>query len=95
MTVVIINSSNSPAQATINSPAQPVGIASWQTFTSSNGSYWQTSTNTITNGSAIVSVPGYGVVTLYGQAPPILSAAPAGEGLLNLFWPPSANGLLL
>jgi hypothetical protein len=95
MTVVIINSSNSPVQATINSPAQPVGIRSWLTFTSSNGSYWQPSTNSITDGTANVNVPGYGVVTLYGMAPPTLSVAPAGEGLVNLFWPPSANGFLL
>ncbi|HEV7925258.1 MAG TPA: hypothetical protein VGR14_07885 [Verrucomicrobiae bacterium] len=95
MTVVIINSSNSPVQATINSPARPVGIESWLTFTSSNGSYWQPSTNTITNGAANVTVPGYGVVTLYGIAPPALSVAPAANGLLNLLWPPSANGFTL
>jgi O-glycosyl hydrolase len=69
MTVVLINSSNSPIQAVINSPAQPAGIPSWQTFTSSSGSYWQISTTSITNGYANVSIPGYGVVTLYGVAP--------------------------
>jgi len=95
MTVVVINSSNSPVQTVINSPAQPAGIASWQTFTSSNGSYWKISTNTITNGNANVSIPGHGVVTLYGVAPPTLSAALAANGPLNLFWPPSANGFLL
>jgi hypothetical protein len=95
MTIVLINATNSPAQATINSPAQPAGITSWQTFTSSDGSYWQASTNAIANASAVVSVPGYGVVTLYGMAPPVLSAASAGNGALNLFWPPSANGFLL
>jgi hypothetical protein len=95
MTVVIINASNSPAQVVVNSPAEPAGITSWQTFTSSDGSYWQSSTNTITHGSANVTVPGYGVVTLYGMTPPKLSAAPAGHGALNLFWPPTANGFLL
>ncbi len=95
MTIVLINSTNSPAQATINSPAQPAGITSWQTFTSSSGSYWQASTKTITNGAANVSVPGYGVVTLYGMAPPVLSAAPAPNGFLNLLWPPSASGFVL
>jgi hypothetical protein len=95
MTIVLVNSSNTPAQAVINSPAHPAGILSWQTFTSSNGSYWQASTNTITNGTANVSVPGYGVVTLYGLAPPVLSAALAPNGQFNLFWPPSANGFLL
>ncbi len=95
MTVVIINSSNAAVQAVINSPATPAGIGSWQTFTSSSGSYWQSSTNLITNGTANVSVPGFGVVTLYGMMPPKLSAAPAANGLLNLLWPPSANGFLL
>jgi hypothetical protein len=95
LTIVLINATNIPAQATINSPAQPAEITSWQTFTSSNGSYWQASTNAIANGSAVVSVPGYGVVTLYGMAPPVLSAAQASNGALSLFWPPSANGFVL
>jgi O-glycosyl hydrolase len=95
MTVVIINSSNSPVQAVINSPLEPAGIASWETFTSSHDSYWQVSTNPIKNGSASISIPAYGVVTLYGVAPPMLSAAPAANGVLNLFWPPTADGFLL
>jgi hypothetical protein len=95
MTVVLINATNSPVEAVINSPAQPAGITSWQTFTSSNGSYWQISTNTITNGEAIVSVPGYGVVTLYGVGNPTLGVSLAGNGELNLFWPPTAIGYVL
>jgi O-glycosyl hydrolase len=95
MTVVLINATNTAVQAVVNSPAQPVGITSWQTFTSSNGSYWQSSTNAITNGTATVSVPGYGVVTLYGVGPPAMSASLAANGQLNLFWPPTANGLVL
>jgi hypothetical protein len=95
MTVVLINSTNSPVQAVLNSPAQPAGIASWQTFTSSSGNYWQISTNTITQGQAIVSIPAYGVVTLYGMAPPALSGVLASNGQINLFWPPSANGFQL
>jgi hypothetical protein len=95
MTVVLINSTNSPVEAVLNSPAQPPGIVSWQSFTSSSGSYWQISTNTITNSQANVSVPAYGVVTLYGMAPPVLSGALASNGHLELFWPPSANGFVL
>jgi glucuronoarabinoxylan endo-1,4-beta-xylanase len=95
MTVVLINATNSPIQAVVNSPAAPAGIASWQTFTSSNGSYWQPSTNIITNGEATVSVPGYGVVTLYGVAPPRLTGTLTADGQLNLLWPPTANGFLL
>jgi O-glycosyl hydrolase len=75
MTVVLINSSSSPVQAVVNSPSEPAGIPFWQTFTSSSGSYWQVSTTPITNGSANVSIPGYGVVTLYGVVPSGLSLA--------------------
>ena len=95
MTVVLINATNSPVQAVINSPAQPAGITSWQTFTSSDGNYWQISTNTITNGEATVSVPGYGVVTLYGVGNPTLSVSLAENGQLSLFWPPTATGYVL
>jgi len=95
MTVVIINASNSPVQAVVNSPPKPEGISFWQTFTSSSGSYWQASTNLIFQGSVTVSVPAYGVVTLYGVAPPRLSATFASNGLVDLFWPPTASGFLL
>jgi hypothetical protein len=95
MTVVLINSSNSPVEAVIDSPSEPVGIESWQTFTSSSGSYWQMATNRITNGVASISVPGYGVVTLYGMGPPTLGATSPALGRLNLFWAPSASGFAL
>jgi hypothetical protein len=95
MTLVLINATNTPVQAVINSPAQPVGIKAWQTFTSSNGSYWQTSITGITNGQANVSVPDYGVVTLYGVAPPPLIATMTSGGQLSLSWSPSANGFQL
>ncbi|MGC9943401.1 MAG: hypothetical protein ABSE48_16360 [Verrucomicrobiota bacterium] len=95
MTVVIINASNSPVRAVINSPPKPGGIASWQTFASSNGSYWQASTNAVSNGRVSINIPAYGVVTLYGVAPPSLSAAATTNGFLNLFWPPTASGFLL
>jgi O-glycosyl hydrolase len=92
MTIVLINATNTPVTATINSPAQPAGIPYWQTFTSSAGAYWQASTNQITQGKASVTVPGYGVVTLYGVAPHPLGAVLAPSGNLALQWPPSANG---
>jgi hypothetical protein len=95
LTVVIINSSNSPVSAVVDSPTRPAGIPFWQAFTSSNGSYWQVSTNFINQGSATVTIPAYGVVTLYGIAPPQLSASMAANGSLNLFWPPTASGFLL
>ena len=95
MTVVLLNATNTPVQVVVHSPAQPVGLKSWQTFTSSDGSYWQTSSISITQGLASVGVPGYGVVTLYGLAPPRLTAALTAGGQLNLSWPPSANAFQL
>jgi hypothetical protein len=91
MTVVLINATNTAVQAVVNSPARPAGIQAWQTFTSSNGSYWQTSIAGITNGQAVVNVPGYGVVTLYGLARPRLTASLTASRQLSLSWPPSAN----
>lgn len=95
MTVVLINATNTPVQAVVNSPAQPAGIKTWQTFTSSSGSYWQASATGITNGQATVNVPGYGIVTLYGMAAPRLGAARTPGGQASLSWPPSANGFQL
>jgi O-glycosyl hydrolase len=90
MTVVLINSSNNPVLAVINSPAQPAGISLWQTFTSSSGSYWQISANTITNGAANVSIPGYGVVTLYGIAPPVIQSTGQSGNSFTLTWSTAA-----
>jgi hypothetical protein len=85
MTVVLVNSSNRPVQAAIESPVKPAGIPSWQTFTSSGGSYWQVSTSSIANGSASVTIPGYGLVTLYGVAPsgapPSIASQPASQAV--------------
>lgn len=91
MTVVLINSSNSPVQAVINSPALPAGIAWWQTFTSRSGSYWQNSTIAVTNGAANVSIPGYGVVTLYGVAPPVIQSDGQSGNLFVFTWSAAAT----
>jgi hypothetical protein len=95
MTVVLINVSANAVSASVNTPAAPVGIVSWQTFTSSNGSYWRPSTATVTNGSAPVSVPGYGVVTLFGVGLPKLQAVLSADDLLTLSWPAVATGFQL
>jgi O-glycosyl hydrolase len=86
MTVVLVNSSNTPVQAVINSPALPAGIPLWQTFTSSSGSYWQISTTVISNGAANVTIPGYGVVTLYGVAPPFIQSAQQSGNSFTFTW---------
>ena len=66
LTIVLINESAEAVTASLTLPAAPAGIASYQVYTSSDGSYWVNSTTAVSRGSAGVSVPGYGVVTLYG-----------------------------
>ena len=95
MTVVLVNSSSNSIQAQLNSPAAPMGIARWQTFTSSNGNLWQSWTNNATNGSVTITIPGYGAVTLHGMAPPRLSVVPSPGNQVALSWPASAIGYSL
>ena len=79
LTVVLLNNSSAPLTAKVNVPGTP-GIRSFRVYTSSNSNLWQRSDAVITNGTAAVNVPGYGVVTLYGVAPPTLSAAATAPG---------------
>jgi O-glycosyl hydrolase len=86
LTVVLINSSANPLSASVNLPPQPASVGSFRTFTSSNGSYWQSGATGITNGQALVSMPGYSVATLYGVAPPVLNARLTSPTNLSLTW---------
>jgi O-glycosyl hydrolase len=95
LTVVMLNTSPDPLSATIAVPAQPPGIASFHTYTSGAANFWQTSTVPVISASATVGVPGYGVVTLYGVAPPLLSARLSGPERLALSWGHAAVGFVL
>ncbi len=95
LTVVLLNTSPAPIPATLNVPAQPTGITSFRTFTSSDGSFWQASTVAVTNATAAVSVPGYGIVTLHGVSPPTLSASPGSAGTLVFSWLQADLGFVL
>jgi O-glycosyl hydrolase len=68
LTIVLINENPTAVTASLSFPATPAGIGSYQTFTSSDGSYWVNSTLAVSAGSASLAVPGYGVVTLHGVA---------------------------
>ena len=94
LTVVLLNASSAPLAATINVPSAP-GIQSFRTFTSANSSYWQTSVATITNGTVTLPVPGYGLVTLYGVASPILKAAMSDSDTVKLSWAQASVGFVL
>jgi O-glycosyl hydrolase len=94
LTVVLLNTSASPITAAINVPSSPE-IQSFRAYTSSNSNLWQSSVTTITSGTATVAVPGYGVVTLYGVAPPALKVGLQPPGSVILSWAQAAAGFLL
>ncbi len=66
LTFVLVNPSPGPVTATIPLPDAPRGLSSFQAYVSSDGNYWQNSRLGVTDGTVTVTVPGYGVVTLYG-----------------------------
>jgi hypothetical protein len=95
MTVVLINNSSIPVSSTLNVPTQPTGLVSWQQYTSSDASYWQSATLTITNGASNVTVPGYGIVTLYGTGSPGLRSSISPGPRIDLSWPGGSEGFQL
>src|SRR5262249_34112590 len=95
MTLVLVNSSSNSVQTVVNSPAAPAGITFWQVFTSRNSNYWQSANAPISNNQAVVTVPGYGVATMYGIGPPVLSASTAGANRVTLSWPATPASFVL
>jgi hypothetical protein len=95
LAIVLLNTSPSSATTIVNVPAQPSPISAFRTFTSSNGSYWQASSAGVTNGQIAVTVPGYGISTLYGVASPTLTAGPAANGQMCLSWGQAGLGFTL
>ncbi|HEY1694007.1 MAG TPA: MYXO-CTERM sorting domain-containing protein [Polyangiaceae bacterium] len=76
LTVVLVNEASADAHVALALTAAPQGLSSLAAYTSANGSYWQTSQVAVGGGSADVTVPGYGVVTLTGTGAPV--ATPDG-----------------
>jgi len=66
LTVVIINSNSTSRTITVNVPTLPFTITSFNAYTSSNNNYWINSTANVSNNTFSITVPGYGVCTLYG-----------------------------
>jgi len=94
LTVVLLNSSSNSLTAPVNAPSQPE-IKSFRTFTSSDSNLWQSATTEVTNNTAIVTVPGYGVVTLYGVAAPTLRIGMQHPETVSLSWTQAAVGFQL
>jgi O-glycosyl hydrolase len=95
LTAILINTSSNASTATISLTNLPFNLSVFRTFTSSDTNYWRSSSTQITNSSARVNVPGYGVITLYGVAQPRLGAANLGNGQLALSWQQAGAGFVL
>jgi hypothetical protein len=67
LTVILVNADAAAATVTVQVPAAPAGISSFDAHTSSNGSYWQPGTFMVSGGAVSVPVPAYGVVSLQGK----------------------------
>ncbi|MEP6924426.1 MAG: PA14 domain-containing protein [Pyrinomonadaceae bacterium] len=66
LTTVLVNASASSQTVTVQLPSFPAGITQLSGYTSSDNNLWQASNVAVSNNTATVTVPGYGVTTLYG-----------------------------
>jgi O-glycosyl hydrolase len=68
LTIVLVNKNSADQTAAIQLPNDYSSVKSFETVTSSDGKLWQESTTTPTFGGPMnVTVPGYGVVTLFAK----------------------------
>jgi O-glycosyl hydrolase len=81
LTVVLVNENSTSTTATVSLSGAPAGLTSFAAFTSSNGSYWQSSTVSVEGSTLSVPIPGYGVVTLNGSGTPPPADAGAEGGM--------------
>jgi O-glycosyl hydrolase len=95
LTAVLLNTSAAVLTAAVNVSGPPSGLDRFRTFSSSSNAYWQSSMLLLTNNTTAVSVPAFGVVTLYGVAPPVLKGASTGQGTLLLSWTQANVGFVL
>jgi hypothetical protein len=95
LTAILINSTSNALPAAITLTNLPFSLSTFRTFTSSDTNYWRSGSTQITNSTASVNVPGYGVVTLYAVSQPKLGAANLGDGQLALSWRQAGVGFAL
>ena len=89
LTLVLLNTSPVAIPVSVQVPATPFAVTSFQAFTSQNGDLWQSATVNVNTGVAAFTIPAYGLTTLYGVAPPRLSAARVANQF-QLSWTPAA-----
>jgi len=85
LTVALVNSSTNPVTAQVYAPAIPAGLTVFQSFISDVSALWVSNSIPLIGAAATVTVPGYGVCTLFGQ--PIASPVPPAITQ----WPQSTN----
>jgi O-glycosyl hydrolase len=68
LTIVLVNKSADAEDTTVQLPSDFSSVQSLQAVTSSNGSLWKESTASPSGGQVKLSVPGYGVVTLFAKS---------------------------
>jgi O-glycosyl hydrolase len=76
LTVVLINEAASDVTASLQPTGAPAGIKSFDAYTSSNTQSFAHSTLAASGSATQVSVPAYGIVTLYGQGEKPAAKAP-------------------
>jgi len=81
LTVVLVNSDTNAATVQIQAPAIPAGLTRFQSFTSDANALWVSNSIPITGGAAVLTVPAYGICTLFGQSvvaliPPAITQMP-------------------
>ncbi len=95
LTAILLNTTSNAISATLALTNLPFSLSTFRTFTSFNSNYWSASSIQVSNSTATVTVPGYGIVTLYGVAPPKLGAASLGNRQMALSWQQAGAGFIL
>jgi len=67
LTIVLVNKSGDAEDTTVQLPDDFSSVKSLDSVTSSNGSLWQEATVSPAGGRVKLSVPAYGVVTLFAK----------------------------
>ena len=76
LAIVLVNAAATAQTATLQLTGPENTPATFDTYTSASGNYWQQNTAPVTNKTLTTTVPGYGVVTLHGTG---ISSTPEQE----------------
>jgi hypothetical protein len=85
VTIVLVNTAAAAVTVRVQAPSVPAELTSFQSFTSDANALWVSNAAPILAGAADVTVPRYGVCTLFGEpaAPPVPPAITQLPGSTN------------